>query len=203
LILAAVPADTADNEKPDRGNVVARMAARRKGAVKPAKGAGPRSVPNPVFGENNTAKSVQRGSSRSAPARKPAARRPQRFTVSHLREEDFKREGLRSCLLYRELGMAAAGGLCQAHLIRLVAPCTHEARERHYREPELQLVYVLKGWMKNEFEGHGAQLMLAGSCWLQPPGIRRTVPGYSGDCEVLEIVVPADFKIVELPESPG
>ena len=90
----------------------------------------------------------------------------------------------------------ATAGLCQAHVIRMVPPCTDEVRERHVHAVELQLVYVLKGWMKNEFEGHGEQMMSAGSCWIQPPGIKHTVLDYSADLEVLEIIVPADFKTV-------
>jgi hypothetical protein len=62
----------------------------------------------------------------------------------------------------------------------------------------LQLVYVLQGWMKNEFEGVGEQMMSAGSCWIQPSGIEHTVLDYSPDCEVLEIIVPADFKTEEV-----
>jgi len=124
---------------------------------------------------------------------------PQVFTVSHLKEEDFKADGLRSYALYRDLGIAAAtAGLCQAHVIRMVPPCTDEVRKRHIHETELQLVYVLKGWMKNEFEGHGTQMMSEGTCWLQPPGIKHTVLDYSPDCEVLEIIVPADFKTKEV-----
>ncbi|HUN43258.1 MAG TPA: cupin domain-containing protein [Acetobacteraceae bacterium] len=123
----------------------------------------------------------------------------QRFTVSHHQEADFKADGLRSYALYRDLGIAAAtSGLCQAHVIRFLGPCTDEVRKRHYHETELQLIYVLKGWMKNEFEGHGEQLMQAGSCWVQPPGIEHMVLDFSDDLEVLEIIVPADFKTVEL-----
>jgi uncharacterized RmlC-like cupin family protein len=135
-----------------------------------------------------------------APAKKLAAKAPaQVFTVSHLNEADFKADGLRSYAQYRDLGIAAAtGGLCQAHVIRLVPPCTDAVRVRHKHETELQLVYVLKGWMKNEFEGHGEQMMSAGSCWLQPTGIEHTVLDYSADCEVLEIIVPADFKTSEV-----
>jgi hypothetical protein len=119
----------------------------------------------------------------------------QTFTVSHLNEADFKADGLRTYALYRDLGIAAAtAGLCQAHVIRFVPPCADEVRQRHVHTTELQLVYVLKGWIKNEFEGHGEQMMSAGSCWLQPSGIEHTVLDYSADCEVLEIIVPADFK---------
>jgi len=141
----------------------------------------------------------------ASPRRKVAAPRlkaaagSQRFAVSHLNEADFKQDGLRSYALYRDLGIAAAtSGLCQAHVIRLLSPCTDEVRKRHLHEAELQLIYVLQGWVKNEFEGQGVQMMSAGSCWLQPPGIKHTVLDYSADVELLEIIVPADFKTVEL-----
>jgi uncharacterized RmlC-like cupin family protein len=142
-------------------------------------------------------------SRKAPPAGKPAApassRPPQAFIVSHLKETDFKTEGLRPYALYRDLGVAAAtAGLCQAHVIRFVPPCTDDVRKRHLHEVELQLVYVLKGWIKNEFEGHGEQMMSTGSCWIQPSGIRHTVLDYSPDCEVLEIILPADFKTEEV-----
>jgi uncharacterized RmlC-like cupin family protein len=136
---------------------------------------------------------------KAAAPRLKAAAPTQRFTVSHLNDADFKQDGLRSYALYRDLGIAAAsGGLCQAHVIRLLSPCTDEVRKRHLHEPELQLIYVLQGWVKNEFEGEGVQMMSAGSCWLQPPGIKHTVLDYSADVELLEIIVPADFKTVEV-----
>jgi uncharacterized RmlC-like cupin family protein len=132
---------------------------------------------------------------REAPARKLSGGGTQVFTVSHLDEADFKADGLRPYALYRDLGIAAATeGLCQAHVIRLVPPCTDAVRKRHAHQTELQLVYVLKGWIKNEFEGHGEQMMSVGSCWLQPAGIAHTVLDYSPDCELLEIIVPADFR---------
>jgi uncharacterized RmlC-like cupin family protein len=134
-----------------------------------------------------------------AKSRAASAKRLQRFTVAHSRDGEFKTDGLRPYARYRDLGIAAASaGLCQAHVIRLIGPCTDEVRKRHYHDTELPFIYVLKGWMKNEFEGHGEQLMEAGSCWLQPPNIKHTVLDYSDDCEVLEIIVSADFKTVEL-----
>ena len=136
---------------------------------------------------------------RKVPAKKLTAGGPQVFTVNHLNEADFKADGLRRYARYRDLGIAAAtAGLCQAHVIRMIPPCTDAIRKRHVHQTELQLVYVLKGWMKNEFEGHGEQMMSAGSCWLQPSGIKHTVLDYSPDCELLEIIVPADFKTEEL-----
>jgi hypothetical protein len=135
---------------------------------------------------------------RKAPALKTQAT-AQRFTVSHLNEKAFKRDGLRPYAKYRDLGIArASGGLAQAHVIRLIPPCTDEVRKRHTHAVELQLIYVLKGWVKNEFEGHGEQLMREGTFWLQPPNIKHTVLDYSDDCELLEIIVPAKFDTVEV-----
>ncbi len=119
----------------------------------------------------------------------------QKFAVSHLNEADFKGEGLRSYSTYRDLGVAAAtNGLATAHVIRMVAPFTEQLSQRHHHEVEFQLVYVLKGWFKSEFEGNGVHVMKEGSSWIQPPGIRHTVLGWSDDCELLEIIFPAEHE---------
>ncbi len=121
----------------------------------------------------------------------------QRFAVSHLNESDFKTGGLRSYSAYRDLGVAAATqGLATGHVIRMTAPFTEEQRQKHHHNVEFQLVYVLKGWFKNEFEGEGVHVMTEGSCWIQPPGIRHSVLGWSDDCELLEIILPATHETV-------
>ncbi len=140
----------------------------------------------------------------AAPAIKTAAKakatRPkQSFVASHYRDEDFQ-VGLRRYAQYRDLGLSkATHGMVQAHVIRFVPPCRpEEVSKRHYHEVDFQMVYVLKGWIKTELDGQGEILMKAGSCWIQPPRIEHVVRDYSDDCEVLEIVLPADFKTVEL-----
>ena len=127
------------------------------------------------------------------------ARRPQRFTVSHAREEDFD-QGLRTYAKYRDLGIApATGGMVQAHVIRFIPPFRPEdVSTPHYHDVDFQMVYVLKGWYKTEFEGEGVHTFHAGACWIQPPKIKHTVLGYSDDCELLEIVLPAEFETVTL-----
>jgi len=132
------------------------------------------------------------------PARKPAkakARKPQRFVVSHHREQDFD-HGLRAYSAYRDLGIAAAtDGMVQAHVIRMTKPFEEgEVSTPHLHDVDFQMVYVLKGWFRTELEGEGVHTFTAGSCWIQPPRIRHTVRGYSDDCELLEIVLPADFE---------
>jgi Cupin domain len=149
----------------------------------------------------STRSTARKRASVKAPPSRPVARRSakQAFTVNHLAEEDFAL-GLRPYAKYRDLGMAkATGGMVQAHVIRFVPPCEpREVAKLHYHDVELQMIYVLKGWIKTELEGEGAHVMRAGSAWLQPPRIRHKVLDYSDDCEVLEIVLPADFKTVEL-----
>ena len=133
---------------------------------------------------------------------KPAARRkPQKITVSHHREEDFD-AGLRAYSAYRDLGLApATGGMVQAHVIRMTKPFTPgEVDIPHYHDVDFQMVFVLKGWFQSEFEGEGVHTFREGSCWIQPPRIKHTVRGYSDDCELLEIVLPADFETVTLAE---
>jgi quercetin dioxygenase-like cupin family protein len=131
-------------------------------------------------------------------AKGAAARWPkQRFTISHLREEDFD-QGLRPYSAYRDLGLApATGGKVQAHVIRMTKPFdADKVSIPHYHDVEFQMVYVLKGWFSTQFDGHGTHTFRAGSCWMQPPKIKHTVMGYSDDCELLEIVLPAEFDTV-------
>jgi len=59
------------------------------------------------------------------------------------------------------------------------------------------MIYVLKGWIETEMEGHPPVRMQVGSSWIQPPWIRHRVTNYSEGCELLEIVLPADFATRE------
>jgi len=130
----------------------------------------------------------------------PVTPKPQRFIVRHLDERDFKIGGLRDYSAYRDLGIAeATGGFVEAHVIRMIAPFRADLSVRHHHDVQFQMVYCLKGWFQTEFEGVGPQRLEAGSCWLQPPGIRHTVVGWSEDCELLEIIVPAQHETINDP----
>jgi uncharacterized RmlC-like cupin family protein len=115
-----------------------------------------------------------------------------RFSVSHAADRTFER-GLRSFFEYADLGIAAAtDGRAVAHLIRAV-PGHSAVPQRHHHEVELQLVYVLRGWIKFDYAGVGEVTLVPGSCVHQPSGIRHTEIAHSDDLEMLEIVLPADF----------
>jgi hypothetical protein len=152
-----------------------------------------------------TAKSTAKPTARKkikARAAPPAkrARPKQRIAISHHREEDFKADGLRTYAQYRDLGVAAASqGLAQAHVIRLIGPCNPaEVSKLHFHDVDFQMVYVLKGWVKTYLEGRGETLMQEGSAWTQPPRIKHLIMDYSDDVELLEVILPAEFKTVEL-----
>ncbi|HXL12475.1 MAG TPA: cupin domain-containing protein [Bradyrhizobium sp.] len=137
---------------------------------------------------------------RPAPAAAKRARPRQRIAISHYRDEDFKADGLRLYAEYRDLGVTEAShGLARAHVIRLIGPCDPaEVSKLHFHDVEFQMVYVLKGWVKTYMEGQGETLMKQGSSWTQPPRIKHLIMDYSDDVELLEIILPADFKTVEL-----
>ena len=129
---------------------------------------------------------------------------PQAFHVSHLGEGSFKTDGFRPWALSRDMGMIeATGGMVDVHVNRRAKPYDPaEIAHRHFHNVHYQMVYVLKGWVRSEFEGHGEHLMKEGSCWLQPPRIKHTVLGFSDDLEILEVIIPANYDTVNLNEPP-
>lgn len=117
----------------------------------------------------------------------------QAFTVSHADGSAFQGRGLRAFFEYRGLGIAeATGGKFGAHVIRAV-PGMESPAEWHVHDLEFQMVYVLKGWVVFEYEDAGEQVLRAGSCVLQPPGIRHREVRHSDDLELIEITSPAEF----------
>ena len=143
-------------------------------------------------------KKLQAKGRASAPVKR--VRPKQRIAISHHRDEDFKADGLRSYAKYRDLGVAEASrGLARVHVIRLIGPCDPaEVSKLHFHDVDFQMVYVLKGWVKTYMEGQGETLMKEGSSWTQPPRIKHLIMDYSDDVELLEVILPADFKTVEL-----
>jgi mannose-6-phosphate isomerase-like protein (cupin superfamily) len=143
-------------------------------------------------------KKIKSGARASVPVKR--TRPKQRVAISHHREEDFKADGLRTYAKYRDLGIAeASNGAARAHVIRLIGPCNPaEVSKLHFHDVEFQMVYVLKGWVKTYMEGQGETMMQEGSAWTQPPRIKHLIMDYSDDVELLEVILPAEFKTVEL-----
>ena len=126
----------------------------------------------------------------------------QGFVVSHAREATFER-GLRSFFEYRDLGIKdATAGRVVAHVIRAASGMAFSSQP-HLHRTSFQLVYILKGWIEFEYEGQGKVRLGAGSCVHQPPDIRHRELGHSEDIEMLEIVMPADFRTEEVASVDG
>jgi mannose-6-phosphate isomerase-like protein (cupin superfamily) len=162
-----------------------------------------KSVANRTAAKSTSRKQIKAKDRKTKARAQPAAKRArpkQRIAISHYRDEDFKADGLRAYAQYRDLGIAdASQGLAQAHVIRLIGPCNPaEVSKLHFHDVEFQMVYVLKGWIKTYMEGQGETLMKQGSAWTQPPRIRHLIMDYSDDVELLEVILPAEFKTVEL-----
>src|SRR5579872_4868938 len=180
----------------------------KKKAKKPAaraatKRAAQRKSPAKAAARKTAAKSNARRKLKSkgrAAAPVKRARPKQRVAISHHREEDFKADGLRAYAQYRDLGIAdASGGAARAHVIRLIGPCDPDVVSKlHFHDVDFQMVYVLKGWVKTYMEGVGETMFSVGSSWTQPPRIKHLIMDYSDDVELLEVILPADFKTVEL-----
>ncbi len=123
----------------------------------------------------------------------------QGFVVTHARDATFE-HGLRAFFSYRDLGISkATQGQVVAHVIRAL-PGGEFVGKPHLHETSFQFVYILKGWIEFEYEGQGRVRLEAGSTVYQPPGIRHRELGHSDDVEILEIVMPADFKTVEIAQ---
>jgi quercetin dioxygenase-like cupin family protein len=102
--------------------------------------------------------------------------------------------GLRSFFEYRDLGIkSATDGKFVAHVIRAV-PGKHTEPQWHTHNLEFQMVYVLKGWVKFEYEEEGEIILREGSSVLQPPGIKHREISHSDDLELIEICSPAEFE---------
>jgi len=126
----------------------------------------------------------------------------QGFVATHAEGARFQR-GLRSFYEYRDLGVKhATEGRVDAHVIRAAAG-TDFSSEPHLHRTSFQLIYILKGWIEFEYENQGKVRLEAGSCVHQPPEIRHRELGHSEDIEMLEIVMPGDFKTEDVGSVQG
>ena len=119
-----------------------------------------------------------------------------KFSTSLAAQATFE-SGLRPFLEYRDLGIkAATHEQFKAHVIRVKKGADHSALHTtglHRHGLDFQMIYILKGWIKFTYEGHGEHTFGPGDCCLQPPGIAHNELDCSDDLELLEITAPGDF----------
>ena len=76
----------------------------------------------------------------------------------------------------------------------------------HQHRCDFQMFYVLSGWIKLVYEGHGEHTFHPGDCVLQPAGIVHNELECSDDVEILEIYSPAvheTVKVEAMAEAPA
>ncbi len=117
----------------------------------------------------------------------------QKFSHHVANGAQFESRGLRNYFEYRDLGIAeASNGEVIAQIIR-AKPGNATTGQWHVHDCDFQMVYILKGWIKFEYEGEGVKILKPGDCVLQPAGIKHREIEHSPDLELIEIVSPADF----------
>lgn len=121
------------------------------------------------------------------------------FSVSMAKDAVFG-PGLRSFLEYRDLGIKqATRGKFKAHVIRVKKGGDHSSLHTtglHTHRVDFQMIFILKGWIRFTYDGHGEHTFGPGDCCLQPPGIVHNELECSDDLELLEILSPADYETV-------
>ena len=119
----------------------------------------------------------------------------QLFSASLAKDAVYK-TGLRGFMEYRDLGVErATHGQFRAHVIRIKqdGPGSGDLHTTglHQHICDFQMFYVLKGWIRFVYEGHGEHTFNAGDCVVQPAGIVHNELECSDDVEILEVYSPA------------
>jgi quercetin dioxygenase-like cupin family protein len=119
----------------------------------------------------------------------------QRVMLSRSRGARWEKKGLRGFLEYRDLGVAqVTDGRFGATIARAFAPQQDgEAAPLHVHTLGFHLIFVLKGWLKTEFEGIGEVTLQEGDCISYEGEVIQAHREYSADYEVLQVTMPAEF----------
>ena len=91
----------------------------------------------------------------------------------------------------------ASGGAFRAHVMRVKKDAGEfdlHTTGLHRHHLDFQMIYILKGWIRFTYEGHGEHTFGPGDCCMQPAGIVHNELDCSDDLELLEITSPASYK---------
>lgn len=116
----------------------------------------------------------------------------QRF-VFHRAEKAAWQAGRLEGVEFRDIGIAAAtDGLASAQVLRLKSGVTSIAAHSH--SAEFVFVFVLAGAASLQAEGHDKQELSEGDSFVIPEGLKYCLEEGSGDLELLEVALPADYS---------
>lgn len=113
----------------------------------------------------------------------------------HLADAEFAHTGRRAFFEYRDTGLGeASDGKYRAQVMR--STDVMESTGWHYHVCDLQLVYVLKGWVDLEFAEGRVERLAEGGVMAIPGGMVHNEIAVSPDFEALEVASPADLGTV-------
>lgn len=107
--------------------------------------------------------------------------------------------GRRSFIKYRDLGVEeATGGDVRAEVMHIDGTGQSRPTGWHYHTADLQINFLVKGWVKMEFDGLGVVTLEEGDCITIPGGTIHQELCSSDAVELLEISVPAKLQTVNV-----
>jgi hypothetical protein len=119
-----------------------------------------------------------------------------KIVVSRLEGATWTAKGLRPFLEYRDLGLAEATdgrfGATIGRSIRKYEP--GGGSPRHIHDVEFHMIFVMRGWLRSEFEGVGEVILREGDCLSYEGQIPQEHIEYSDDFQVMQITMPADYR---------
>lgn len=112
--------------------------------------------------------------------------------------------GRRSWIRYRDLGVkAATRGAMSGEIMHINDAKGSKPTGWHYHTADMQLNYLVKGWVKFEIAGRGVVTVKEGESILIPGGTVHQELCSSEPMELLEIFVPAAFETVAVATPEG
>lgn len=105
-------------------------------------------------------------------------------------------EGRRAFFRYRDLGVTEATNGRMRAQVTSAEQGVSRPTGWHYHVCDMQLVYMLEGWVELEFEGGKTVRLQAGYSVMIPGGLRHQEVATSESMELLEVSIPAEMGTV-------
>lgn len=111
--------------------------------------------------------------------------------------------GRRDWLTYLDTGFAEASGGRLHASVQAASDALGSETGWHYHECEMQLAYIVKGWIELQFEDGTDVRLEAGDVMFLPGGIKHNEVRSSDDITGFEITVPARMGTVPCEKPDG
>jgi quercetin dioxygenase-like cupin family protein len=94
----------------------------------------------------------------------------------------------------RDTGIGAATrGIAGVHVARALPRGSFESRMTRH-DTDILFTFVMDGSLSLRAEGHEPHALVAGDAFVIPPHLQVAYEDCSGDCQLLEVALPAEFK---------